>query len=297
METLTQNWSEEQLALLPTDEDVAFYEEHGWYISKKVIPDELIDEAILGSERYYRGERDTKLPVNTGYTDWKPEDGNIIRNNEFVSLQNRQLRQFGFQPIIAEIAARLARTKRIRLFADSLLCKPPTATDSKNSVIGWHADKAYWSTCSSDNLLTAWIPFQDCDELIGPLVVLDGSHKWSDSQSLKSFHDQNLDNLEERFRQQGRKITKVPMTLKKGQMSFHHCWTIHGSYPNYSNSFRLALALHLQDDTNHYRPFWNNKGEQIHIGYDVLCRKLPNGNPDYSDPAVFPVLWSEEDSY
>ena len=297
METLTQNWSEEQLALLPTDEDVAFYEEHGWYISKKVIPDELIDEAILGSERYYRGERDTKLPVNTGYTDWKPEDGNIIRNNEFVSLQNRQLRQFSFQPIIAEIAARLARTKRIRLFADSLLCKPPTATDSKNSVIGWHADKAYWSTCSSDNLLTAWIPFQDCDELIGPLVVLDGSHKWSDSQSLKSFHDQNLDNLEERFRQQGRKITKVPMTLKKGQMSFHHCWTIHGSYPNYSNSFRLALALHLQDDTNHYRPFWNNKGEQIHIGYDVLCRKLPNGNPDYSDPAVFPVLWSEEDSY
>ena len=91
METLTHNLSEEQLALLPTDEDVAFYEEHGWYISKKVIPDELIDEAILGSERYYRGERDTKLPVNTGYTDWKPEDGNIIRNNEFVSLQNRQL--------------------------------------------------------------------------------------------------------------------------------------------------------------------------------------------------------------
>lgn len=296
MDTFNRELSEEQMALLPTEEDVAFYEEHGWYISKKVIPDELIDEAILGSERYYRGERDTKLPVNTGYTDWKPEDGNIIRNNEFVSLQNRQLRQFGFQPIIAEIAARLARTKRIRLFADSLLCKPPTATDSKNSVIGWHADKAYWSTCSSDNLLTAWIPFQDCDELIGPLVVLDGSHKWSDSQSLKSFHEQNLDNLEERFRQQGRKITKVPMTLKKGQMSFHHCWTIHGSYPNYSNSFRLALALHLQDDTNHYRPFWNNKGEQIHIGYDVLCRKLPNGNPDYSDPAVFPILWSEEDS-
>lgn len=297
MKTFTQNLSEEQLALLPTDEDVAFYEEHGWYISKKVIPDELIDEAILGSERYYRGERDTQLPVNTGYTDWKPEDGNIIRNNEFVSLQNKQLRQLGFQPIIAEIAARLAKTKRIRLFADSLLCKPPTARDSKNGVIGWHADKAYWSTCSSDNLLTAWIPFQDCDELLGPLVVLDGSHKWSDSQNLKSFYDQNLENLEERFRQQGRKITKVPMTLKKGQMSFHHCWTIHGSYPNYSNSFRLALALHLQNDTNHYRPFWNNKGEQIHIGYDVLCQKLPNGNPDYSDPAVFPVLWSEEDSY
>lgn len=25
------------MALLPTEEDVAFYEEHGWYISKKVL--------------------------------------------------------------------------------------------------------------------------------------------------------------------------------------------------------------------------------------------------------------------
>lgn len=296
METFTQHLLKEQLALLPTDEDVVFYEQHGWYISKKVLTDELIDEAILATERYYRGERDTPLSVNTGYSDWKPEDGNFVRNNEFVTLQNRQFRQLGFQPIIAAIAARLAKTKQIRLFADSLLCKPPTSGDSKNGVIGWHADKAYWSTCSSDNLLTAWIPLQDCDKSLGPLVVLDGSHKWSDNQNLRSFYDQNLDNLEEKFRQQGRKIIKVPMTLKKGQMSFHHCLTIHGSYPNYGNSFRLALTLHLQDDANHYRPFWNNKGEQIHIGYEVLCQKLLNGEPDYSDPAVFPVLWSEEDS-
>ena len=294
MEIFTQPLSKEQLALLPTEEDVAVYEEHGWYISKKVLSDELFDAALLGSERYYRGERDTPLPVDTGYTDWKPKDGNIIRNNEFVTLQNRQLRQLGFQPIVAAIAARLAKTKQIRLFADSLLCKPPTVRDSKNGVIGWHTDKAFWSTCSSENLLTAWIPFQDCNELIGPLVVLDRSHKWLETQNLKSFYDQNLENLEEKLRQQKRDIIKVPMTLKKGQMSFHHCRTIHGSYPNHSNLFRLALAMHLQDDVNHYRPFWNDKEEQIHIGYESLCRKLPDGNPDFSDPAVFPVLWSEE---
>lgn len=37
---------DEQAALLPTEKDVAFYEEHGWYISKKIIPDEVLDEAI-----------------------------------------------------------------------------------------------------------------------------------------------------------------------------------------------------------------------------------------------------------
>lgn len=59
----SQHLKQEELELLPSAEDVAFYEEHGWYISKKVLPDEIIDEAIKGSERYYRGERDTLLLV------------------------------------------------------------------------------------------------------------------------------------------------------------------------------------------------------------------------------------------
>jgi hypothetical protein len=27
---------------------------------------------------------------------------------------------------------------------------------------------------------------------------------------------------------------------------------------------------------------------------EKLCRKLPNGDPDFSDPAIFPTVWSEE---
>lgn len=293
---LSQILSEEQLALLPTEEDVAFYQEHGWYISKKVLSDEIIDEAIRGSERFYRGERDSQLPISSGFTNWKPEDGyDVVRNNEFVCLQNRELRQLALQPIIGAIAARLARTEQIRILDDQLVYKPPQDKNGK-SAVGWHADRAYWGTCSSDNLLTAWIPFHDCDESRGPLVMLDKSHKWSGIQDTRFFNNPNLEDIAQRFSQEGRQIVKVPMTLKKGQVSFHHCWTIHGSYPNYSQSFRLALAVHLQDAANHYRPFWNKKGEPIHIIDESLCRKLQNENPDFSDPAVFPILWSEKDS-
>ena len=63
--------SAEQWELLPSDDDVAFYREHGWYISKKILPDELIDEARYGSERYFAGERDMPMPITTGYADWK----------------------------------------------------------------------------------------------------------------------------------------------------------------------------------------------------------------------------------
>jgi hypothetical protein len=83
------------------------------------------------------------------------------------------------------------------------------------------------------------------------------------------------------------------MILKKGQISFHHCWTIHGSYPNTSNVFPLAMAIHLQDEANQYRSFWNQKAEEVHIPNELLCRKLPNGHPDFSDQAIFPIVWSE----
>ena len=98
--------SEAQLALLPTEEDVLFYEAHGWYISKKVLSDEIINEAIQGSDRFYNGSRDGQRPVDTGYSNWKPEDGyDVVRNNEFVSLQNRELKKLVMQPIIGAIAS------------------------------------------------------------------------------------------------------------------------------------------------------------------------------------------------
>ena len=84
------------------------------------------------------------------------------------------------------------------------------------------------------------------------------------------------------------------MTLKKGQVSFHHGWTIHASYPNTSGLPRLSYAVHLQDGDNHYRPYQTPQGREIHIFDEQLCRKLANGDPDFSDPAVFPTLWSGE---
>ncbi|GAB4224841.1 MAG: hypothetical protein Kow0049_01350 [Stanieria sp.] len=281
----------EQLELLPTEEDIAFYEEHGWYISPKVIPDEIIDQAIIGSQKFYQGERDATLPYDTGYSNWKPGDGDELRNNEFVSLQKKELEQLALQPIIGAIAARLTRSKTIRRFEDQLVYKAPTTTAGKGAV-GWHTDHAYSSNCTSDKLLAAWIPFHDSEANRAPLVVIDGSHQWTGTEHLRDFNQQDLPKILQGFAEEGKKIVEVPMVMKKGQISFHHGWTIHGSYPNHSDQIRLAMAVHLQDETNRYQPFWNN-GKQIHHFLDSICRKLPNGEPDYSDPNIFPVIWSE----
>ena len=88
-------------------------------------------------------------------------------------------------------------------------------------------------------------------------------------------------------------VRRVPIILERGQVSFHNCLSIHASDVNVSKSPRLSLALHMQDDSNRYRVFLNDKGIPWQLANDRLCRSAPDGTPDYTDPAVFPTLWDE----
>ncbi len=289
MRTLEFQLTPEQIALLPTEAEVLFYEEHGWYKSPVIIPEEVIDLAIEGTKKFYQGERDAILKTDDGFVDWKPQDGKTLRNNEFVSLQKQELRQLALNPILGAIAARLSRSSEIRLLDDQLISKPPKT----DSPIGWHTDRSYWATCSSEKLLTAWIPFIDCDESLGPLVVIDRSNHWSDLEHMRLFNQPNLEELETKFLQEKKAVVKIPMTLKKGQVSFHNGWTVHGSYPNCSDRERTAMIVHYQDKDNYYRPYYDLEGKEVHMFDEKLCRKLANGDPDFSDPHIFPVVWSQ----
>jgi ectoine hydroxylase-related dioxygenase (phytanoyl-CoA dioxygenase family) len=281
----------QQCELLPSEEDVAFYEKHGYYVSKKIFADEEIDDAVYGSERYYAGERDFILPDSVkAFEGWKPGDGAGLRINDYPSLSNQELSALVRNPLIGAIAARLSRSRSIRLWHDQMIYKPPSKPGGKE-VIGWHTDHAYWKTCTSTNMLTAWVPLHDCDEARGTLTVINGSHRWPGNNGLKGFHKSELERLEREFETASNPVIKVPLDLKKGQVSFHHCLTIHGSGLNLSDSPRLSLSVHLQDDANEYCESRHPNGEIVWHRNDMLCRTR-GGKPDYSDPDFCPRLWS-----
>lgn len=282
------------LALLPSEEDVAFYREHGWYRSPVIIPDNLLEGAIQGMHRHFSGERDHRLPPTSGYSDWRPSDGNVLRNAEVVALQNEALRRLMMHPLLAATADRLSGGRGVRYFADTLVYKP-ASLPGEETVVGWHTDLAYWGTCSSDNLLTAWIPLQDCSEAMGPLLYVDRSHRWPGTADLRTFRSKDLRELERRFPEH-QPMQHVPMTLRRGQVSFHHCRLVHGSGPNVSGQARAAFAVHFQDAPNRYRVHRNADGVPWHIFLDDLARKDAHGCPDYGDPAVFPLLWPRQAS-
>ena len=278
--------------LLPSKKDIEFYNQYGWYKSPVIFSDEEIDQAIKGANDFYDGKIDYPLPSKDGLADDVVDKKLVIRNNEFVTLQKKELRDLGWHPMIREIAKALTNSSQIRLFADSLVNKLPTEKTNEG-IVGWHSDKAYWPTCSSDKILTAWIPLQECTIEMGPIVYIDGSHKWKDEEEMRqffSFNSQDLESLQVYLNNNKAGFKKSFMTLKKGQVSFHSCHTIHSSTSNTSNVSRLALAVHLQDGGNQYQVAFKPNGEKIVIGYDEICAKDSEGNPDYSDTLMFPII-------
>lgn len=279
---------------LPSEGDVAAYERNGWYMSQQVIPLDLLDRTRVAIEEHQKGRRDRKLARPAKFSDWKPGDGDGVRNNEFCSLQNDGVKELVMLPIVGAIAARLARAAEIRLFDDQAIYKPPAAGAGPSSAVGWHTDHSYWSTCTSDRMLTAWIPLHDAAAENGTLSVISGSHLWPEAEHLRGFNNPDLDSIEERM---GRKIPPkliVPMSLKKGQISFHHMRAIHASAPNTAAHPRFAVAVHMQDGDNRYRPFEAPTGIEVVLPHDMLCRNREDGTPDYADPEVFPRLWPQE---
>jgi hypothetical protein len=71
--------SDEEQALLPSDAEVEFYAEHGWYLTRKLFTDDEVDELVAASERFYAGERDRTLPVRPPkLAYWEPGDGAVF---------------------------------------------------------------------------------------------------------------------------------------------------------------------------------------------------------------------------
>jgi phytanoyl-CoA dioxygenase PhyH len=286
----------DQRTLLPSDNDVIFYQEHGWYKTPIVLTDAEINEAIAGARATHMGDRDVTLPQKIDpHIDWTPDQGSdILRMNHYIVQQNLLIRKLSFNPVIGAIAARLCRSSQVRLFVSSLFYKPPRRDGEVR--VGWHTDRAYWRSCTSERMFTASIPLHDCDDDMGPPIMIDGSHLWDSSDVVrdikmaKTFSADGVADQERRLAKAGVRIRKVSMSLKKGQIAFHHCNVLHGSGLNLTDAPRLSVVLHLQDKDNRYqRP---PSGVAAH-SLDKFCRQLADGSPDYSDPIMCPVLWDE----
>jgi hypothetical protein len=292
--------TDEQAALLPTDADARHYAEHGWYLSGKLFTDEEIDALAAASDRFYGGHRDRALPLsppNLAY--WEPSHGDVQRHNDYVHYESDDIAAILRKPLIGAVAARLAGTSQIRVFQATMIYKPPIVGEPSN-LVPWHIDRHYWQICTSERMLTAFIPFHDCGVEMGTITMIDGSHLWKEipgDDSTRHFAKRDryeLDQLLHRTAEfNDAEVRPVPMLIGKGQLSFHHCRIFHGSGHNRASRPRRAISLHLQDGENRWRPYRRLDGSGVVYNHDALVRKTADGTPDYADPDYCPVIWQE----
>jgi hypothetical protein len=131
----------------------------------------------------------------------------------------------------------------VRFWHDQLFCKPA----HHGGVVAWHQDYSYWTRTQPMAHLTCWIALDDSTRDNGCLYYVPGSHKWNLLPVTGLAGDMNeiMTVLNE---DQKKAFQPVPIELKRGQCSFHHPLTVHGSYENRSDRPRRATLVNAFRD-------------------------------------------------
>ncbi len=278
-------------------EAVAFYRRHGWYATGPILPPEVLDPAGEVLERLGTDRPDRRVPASLeGFLSWPAGEPRPTRLNQYIALQYRAVAELAAFPALARTAALLSENPELRIFNTALVRKRPGA-DQQYARVGWHCDLAYWRTCTSDRMITAWVPLQDTTVSMGTLTVADGSHRWPDTPDVRAVREARTfvtadhAGLEARLASLDVPFELHRIELKRGQVSFHHPLTLHGSGANLSDTPRNAISVHFQDGANRYRSATDPAGAPVDYVHDEFVRRTPNGEPDYADPEICPVVW------
>ena len=108
--------------------------------------------------------------------------------------------------------------------------------------INWHQDANYWGLEPFD-LVTGWIALTDVFSENGCMNYLPKSHLYNKISHTETF-DKNSDLTKgQEIDLNIDKDKQIPVILKAGQMSLHHCLLAHGSGPNLTDKYRVGIAI------------------------------------------------------
>jgi ectoine hydroxylase-related dioxygenase (phytanoyl-CoA dioxygenase family) len=156
---------------------------------------------------------------------------------------------------IAAIAAALLGVDELYLWSDSLYWKAPAPTDwqlardraaHERATIGWHQDKEYWPTSSSEDMITACVALYPAGPETGGMRFVPGSNRWGLVGGSKAVTGEgNAAAHVVPAIPEGETWQEVCPVLRPGDVTFHHCLTFHGSGPNLRPSPRRSITIHM----------------------------------------------------
>jgi hypothetical protein len=110
------------------------------------------------------------------------------------------------------------------------------------SFVSWHQDLNYWGL-DGDDEVTAWFALTPATIENGCMRFVSGSHRKKDVPHVDSFAPDNLLTRGQEIAVEVDEASAVNVTLRAGQVSFHHGHMFHASGPNQTNARRLGVAI------------------------------------------------------
>ncbi len=227
------------------------FHKNGFLNGGRVLADEELEELSDSLDRILE-----KGPEGFGPDEKKPvlfrnlggDEGHPVWQIVNIWEASPAFERLIYHPAIVKGISQLTGQEDLMVWHDQIQYKPA----NYGGATRWHQDAPLWPIISPMTPVSAWIPFDDADEENGCMWMVPGSHQWGNQIEFLRTQGQ-LTQREEFGKIQGftpppearvHKVEPRPWPVKKGEVSFHHSLTWHGSPFNRSPRPRRAIAVH-----------------------------------------------------
>lgn len=228
----------EQFSLSP--EQIASYQEHGFTRGPRVLDEHQLDVLREGLERIRQRQNPRTVELYEVDEDYVRAPQENVFHFLGAWMIDEGYHDILFHPAITVPVSQLLDSPRVRLWHDQVFYKPPRHP----GVVTWHQDYSYWTRSVPARHITCWIGLDDSTLESGCVQFVPGSHRWNLLPKVSLTKD--MDAIQEVMTpEQLRQFKPVPMLLKAGECSFHHSFTLHGSYGNRADHPRRGVVLNF----------------------------------------------------
>lgn len=220
-----------------TTAQVEAYHQNGFLVVEEVVPPALIAQARAVVEEFVERSRavtthDSVYDLEPGHT---PEEPRVRRLKEPCAI-HPLFDQICRLDVILDIVAALIGPE-IRYQGSKLNMKAA----EYGSPVEWHQDFAFYPH-TNDDLLAVGVALDDCTLENGCMMMIPGSHKGP----ILDHHQDGVFVGAIDIAKEGVDTSRaVPIPVRAGGLSLHHCRTIHGSATNVSPKPRRLFLLQL----------------------------------------------------
>jgi len=165
---------------------------------------------------------------------------------QFVNMWKRQpaYERLLHHPDISEAASALLGVKRVRLWHDQIISKPP----KDNGHFHFHQDFYFWPL-DQPRIVTCWLALDNATIDSGCMHVIPGSHTDKRFGPIARAEEMRAKSNDEIYQSERDLISQKsadfgkPIELKAGECMFHHCLNFHATPPNVTDQQRRAHVM------------------------------------------------------